>query len=103
MNESRAIGIRVDKDWIEKIEELSKEENLDRSSAMRLLLKEGYENLMKKKAMQEYKSGKITISKAAEKANCTIWEIEQYMIQKGFRSQYSIEDLKEETRKQHKK
>lgn len=54
---------------------------------------------VQKKVAQNYVSGKITISKAAEKAGLTIWEMQQYLICNGFKSQYSIEDLKNETQK----
>ena len=98
MNESssQAIGIRLDNGLLNRIESLSKEESLDRSSAIRLLLEEGYSNYMKKKAAEEFKSGKITFSRAAEKAGLTLWEMEQFLVINGFKSQYSIEDLEQE-------
>jgi len=96
MRESQAIGIRLENKFLNKIETLGKEENLDRSTTMRLLLEEGYSSRMKKKAAKDYMSGKITISSAAEKARLTIWEMEQFLILNGFKSQYSIQDLKEE-------
>ena len=99
MHESQAIGVRLDNEFRKKLENLCKEEHLDRSTAMRILLEEGYQNYMKRKASEHYLSGKTTISKAAEKAGLTIWEMEQYLVSKGFKSQYSIEDLKEEIKK----
>ena len=97
MNErAEAIGIRLDNKMRSKIETVSKEERLDRSMAIRLLLDEGYNSYAKRKAAEEYKSGKTTISKAAQKAGFTIWEMEQYLTSQGFKSQYSTEDLKEE-------
>ena len=96
MNESTAIGIRLEKDLLRRVEFLGKEEHLDRSTILRILLEEGYEDYIKKKAAKEYKAGKITISGAAAKANITIWEMEQYLVSEGFKSQYSAEDLKKE-------
>ncbi|MFH1752202.1 MAG: UPF0175 family protein [archaeon] len=52
-----------------------------------------------KKAVEDYKTGKITISKAAKKANLTVWEMEKYLIKQGFKSQYSTQDLLEKMRK----
>jgi len=51
-----------------------------------------------KKAAQEYIQGKITISEAAHKAEITIWEMEQYLAEEGYKSSYSIEDLDKEIR-----
>lgn len=96
MAELQAIGVRLDKLFLKKVEALSREEHLDRSTALRVLMEEGYMNFTRKKAAQLYKEGKITISKAAEKAGITVWEMEQFLTSQGFKSQYSIEDLKEE-------
>ncbi|MBU2477281.1 UPF0175 family protein [Candidatus Micrarchaeota archaeon] len=103
MSESQAIGIRLDTEFLSKIENLSKAESLDRSTAMRLLMEEGYKEYMKKKAAENYLAGKFTISKAAENAGITIWEMEEFLLKKGFKSQYSVEDLKEELEKIRKK
>jgi len=94
----QAIGLRLDTKMMDRIEEVSRDEHLDRSTAMRILLEEGIQCRMKRKAAEEYKAGKTTISKAAEKAGLTIWEMEQFLLSHGFKSQYSLEDLKEETR-----
>ena len=96
MSESQAIGIRLENELLNKISKISKEEKLDRSTIMRILLEEGYKTHIKKKVLEEYKGGKITISKAAEKIGITVWETEQELIKQGFKSEYSIEDLKEE-------
>jgi len=93
---SEAIGIRLNQDFLKKIERLSKEEILDRSSTIRKLIHIGYQNFIKKKAAQDYTKGKITISKAAEIAETTIWEIEQYLVENGYKSSYSIEDINKE-------
>lgn len=93
---SEAIGIRLDDDFLKKIEKLSKDEVTDRSTTIRRLLKVGYENTIKQKAAENYIKGKITLSKAAELSELTIWEMEKYLVEKGYKSDYSIEDLKEE-------
>ena len=95
---SEAIGIRLDKDFLKKIEKLSKEELLDRSSTIRKLVHVGYQDTIKKKAAQEYMQGKITMSEAAHRAEITIFDMEQYLVEQGYKSSYSIEDLKREMR-----
>jgi len=93
---SEAIGIRLDQDFLEKIERLSKEETLDRSSTIRKLILEGYQTFIKRKSAKDYIKGKITISEAAHLAEITVWEMEQYLVEEGYRSSYSIEDLNRE-------
>lgn len=55
-------------------------------------------NPVVKKAVEDYLAGRTTISGAAKKAGITIWEMEQYLVSEGYRSQYSAEDLQEEFR-----
>lgn len=50
----------------------------------------------KKNAAEEYKKGLITMSEAAKRADLTLWEMEQYLISQGYKSEYSILDLEEE-------
>ena len=95
---TEAIGVRFDNDMLKKIERLSKDEVLDRSTTIRKLVTLGYLNLIKKKAAQEYMQEKITISEAANKAEITIWDMEQYLVEQGFKSSYSIEDMEQELR-----
>lgn len=45
---------------------------------------------------EEYIRGKITLSEAASQTEITIWDMEQYLIENGYKSSYSIEDLDKE-------
>lgn len=92
----KPIGIRLDEDFLKKVERLSEEENLGRSTVLRKLLEKGYKAYMKKKAAEKYKEGSITLSKAAKLANVTLWSFEQYLVQHGYKSDYSIKDLERE-------
>ena len=47
-------------------------------------------------AAQLYKEGKITFSEAAHRANLTLWDMQHYLIDTGFRSEYSLDDLQKE-------
>lgn len=89
------IAIRIEGDFLKKIENLG-EEDEDRSTIIRKLIRNGYKEMLKEKAAKAYKEGKITISKAAQMAELTIYDMEQYLVEKGFVSGYSIEDLERE-------
>ena len=56
-----------------------------------------------RKVSELYKSGKVTLSKAAHDADVTLWELEQYLVRHGYKSQYSVEDLNEELKQISKK
>ena len=48
------------------------------------------------KTAQDYMKGLVTLSEAADQAGITLWEMESFLIQQGFKSEYSIEDLDKE-------
>lgn len=93
---AKSVGIRMDEDLLKKLDRISEEENLDRSTLVRKLLGKGYESFLKERAAEKYKRGEITLSKAAEEANITLWEMEEFLIKSGYISKYSIKDLKQE-------
>ena len=85
-----AIGIRIEDNFLNIIDKLSKEESLDRSIMLRRLLNLGYSDFMKQKAKEKYLVGQITISQAAKMSNLTIWEMQKYLTEEGYKSEYSI-------------
>ena len=93
---NQAIGIRLPEDILKAIQELSEEELEDRSTIIRKLVLIGYKNFIKKKAADDYIKERITISEAAHYAKITVWEMEKYLIEQGYFSSYSIEDLERE-------
>jgi len=90
------VAIRMESKFLKRIDNLGKEEALDRSTILRKLIKKGYKELIREKVAQMYMSGKITLSEAASHAGLTLWEMEHYLVDHGFRSEYSIEDLEKE-------
>ncbi len=93
---SGAIGIRFDDIFLKKIEKLSKEDISDRSTTIRKLAHLGYKDLVKKKAAEKYMQGKITMSEAAHMAELTMLEMEHLLVELGYKSDYSVEDLNKE-------
>ncbi len=91
-----AIAVRVKAELLEKIDELSREDSEDRSTMIRKLIVSGYKELLKEKASKLYMEGRITLSEAANRAGLTLMEMEHYLVDRGFKSQYSIDDLERE-------
>ncbi len=92
----KPIGIRLPKEVLKQIEELGKDEMDDRSTVIRKLVMIGYKDVVRRKAAEKYMEGRITISEAARLAGMTVWEMEKYLVERGFKSDYSIEDLQKE-------
>lgn len=93
-----AVGIRLPDDLVERIDELAREEGDDRSTTVRKLLRRGYQEVVRERAAQAYREGRLTLSGAAEAAGLTLWEMQQHLVEKGYRSTYSLDDLEQELR-----
>ncbi|MFP4050708.1 MAG: UPF0175 family protein [Thermoplasmata archaeon] len=91
-----SIGVRLDEEFIKKLESIGEDEKLDRSTIIRKLLEKGYREYLKEKAAEKYRSEEVTISKAAEIAETTIWDMERYLVENGYVSEYSAKDLMDE-------
>ncbi len=93
---NRPLGIRLDRSLLQRVDQMGKEELVDRSTIIRNLVNIGYKEMIKSKAAEKYVKGKITLSEAARQAELSIFEMEKYLVGQGFKSQYSMKDLKEE-------
>ncbi|HLC68781.1 MAG TPA: UPF0175 family protein [Candidatus Bilamarchaeaceae archaeon] len=93
MYENIPVGIRISKSMLKQLAELEKEEGMDRSTATRQLLALGLKEYLKQKAVQLYRTGKVTFSRAAKIAKVSVWEFQRILIEAGVTSGYSIEDL----------
>jgi predicted HTH domain antitoxin len=88
-----SIGVRVPRDMLSRIEKLSQEEHEDRSTTIRKLVMIGYASVMREKAARKYLKGDITLSEAAHRAGLSLWDMEKYLVEHGFKSDYSVRDL----------
>jgi len=82
------------KDVLKYVEEQDRRENVDRSVMIRRFMEKGIEEFRKEKAAALYVEGKTSISGAAEIARLTIPEMVQFLVDKGYRSKYSLEDFR---------
>ena len=73
-SENRHLTGRVSKSQIDKLERISKEEKIDRSSVLRKVLDIGLDEYNKRKAVEEYRRGKLSVGKASELAGISIAE-----------------------------
>jgi predicted HTH domain antitoxin len=88
------VGVRLPKKVLEYIDREAERESVDRSVIIRRLVERGAAELEKEKAAKLYMEGKVSISGAADAAKLTIPEMVDYLVCKGFRSDYSLEDFR---------
>ena len=74
---------RVNRRQIEVLDKISKEEQIDRSAALRKILDIGLQEYMKRKAVENYRRGKISIGKASEEAGLSIAEFYKILSDEG--------------------
>lgn len=68
------ISARVPDDLEEELEAYLEAERLDRSTAVRKLLAEGLEEWRRERALERLAAGEVTLSRAAEIADVSVWE-----------------------------
>ena len=68
------ISTRVPEDLEAELEAYLDEERLDRSTAVRKLLSEGLEAWRRERALERFADGEISLIKAAELADLSVWE-----------------------------
>lgn len=94
MAETRFFGARIEPREFGIIEKVAKEENVDRTSAIKILIDKGWKELRLEKALEDYRDGKISIDKAARIAGLTVHEMMDEAAAKGIRTEESIADLR---------
>ncbi|WP_135304233.1 UPF0175 family protein [Haloarcula amylovorans] len=71
------ISARVPDDLEAELEEYLEAENIERSTAVRKLLTEGLGEWRRERALSLLDEGRVTLSRAAEIADTTVWEFRQ--------------------------
>ncbi len=89
-------AIRLPKEIERAIEERTKEEKIDKSTAMKQFLAIGIKEYKKQKAVELYRVGKVSLSEAAKIADVNIYVMIDLLVTAGIKSDYSLEDMKKE-------
>lgn len=87
------ITARVPDDIYERIEMIRKEEQLDRSTAIKRLLERGIEDWQLETAVRQYQDGAISIGRAADLAGLSIWRFLDVLDDRGIEANYTEADL----------
>ncbi len=77
------------------IDEIAKQEGMDRSTIMRRFLSNAVREWVTEKSLKDYGEGKITLWQVAEKCNISLWEAVSEVKERTIHVPYGPEDLKE--------
>lgn len=92
---SKAVTARLGKELVKEIQEIAREESIDRSSAIRRLIKMGLKEYKTEKALNLYRDGKVTLWRAAELAGDSLREMMDTIKARDIPYQYDVEALEE--------
>lgn len=87
------VTARVSKDLYEKIERIQEEEQTDRSTAVKRLLERGVGDWQIETAVRRYREGSVSIGRAAEIADVSIWRFMDILSERGVEMNYAESDL----------
>jgi len=93
---SQVISARLSKDRVKLVEEIAHEEKVDKSTILDRALEQYTREWALKKALELYRNGTITLSRAAEIAGLSIWEIIDALEKRKIVLQYDAEDFEED-------
>ena len=77
------VSARIPREMEEEVEAVMGEEHLEKSAALRKLLHLGIENYRRDRALRLLSERKVTLSKAAQVAKITIWEMLDLVRERG--------------------
>lgn len=69
------VSARIPRDMEQEVEQLMREERLERSAAIRKLLHLGLDRYRQERALRLLSEGTVTFSRAAEIARLSLWEL----------------------------
>ena len=72
-----AVSTRISRDTKALVEELMREERIDRSAALRKLLHMGADEYRRRRALEALAAGTVSFGEAAEMAGLTLWEFRE--------------------------
>ncbi len=90
------ITLRMEKRLRQQLDELSKQEDRDRSEIVRELLQAGLREKKLAHALELYKEGRITLWKAARTAGVSLWRMIDLLRERKIELQYSLQELRQD-------
>jgi len=103
VKKSRLISTRLEEEDAKVLEEIAKEENVDKATLIRKWILSKITEHRLEKAAEKYRKGLISVEEAAKMANTTIWKFIEYIREKNiwppFQSKEELEKELEQTKK----
>ena len=90
------VSARLPQERVSQIEEIAREEKVDKSTVLDRALEHYIREWKLQKAIESYAEGSATLTRAAETAGLTVWEMIDVLAKRNIQPQYDAEDLEED-------
>jgi predicted HTH domain antitoxin len=91
---TEVVSTRITDDMAKDLEEIEKDEKSDRATVVRKLLSKAITDWKLQKALMLYRGGKVSLRKAAQIANISLWEMMEIVKEQKVPLQYDYEDFR---------
>ncbi len=103
MKKSRLVSTRLEEEEAKMLEEIAREENIDKATLIRKWILSSITEHRLGKAAEKYQRGLISIEEAAKMANASLWKFIEYIREKNIwpptQTKEELEKELEETKK----
>jgi predicted HTH domain antitoxin len=89
-----SLSTRLAREEARKIDELAGELGLDRGSLLKQLIRKGYKDIQTERALDAYRHGTITLSRAAEISGLSLRDIFLRLPEESIELNYDLRELK---------
>jgi predicted HTH domain antitoxin len=96
MRKEQAVASRLPLELLRDLEMIEAQEQADRSTVVRKLLKKAVGDWKREHYARLYGEGKISLAKAARDAGVSLWEMMDYVRQRKITAQYDLDELRKD-------
>jgi len=92
----KVMSARLPKEKVDLIEEIAREEKVDKSTVLDRALDHYIREWKLQRAIASYEDGAATLPRVAEIAGLSVWEMIDVLAKRKTEPQYDVEDLEED-------
>ncbi|MEI8138990.1 MAG: UPF0175 family protein [bacterium] len=90
------LSLRLNADEVKLLDQAAAQDGLDRSSLLKRLLRRGYADYRCETACAAYRRGEVTLSRAAEMADMSLYDLLTRFPENGLQLNLTADDLRRE-------
>jgi predicted HTH domain antitoxin len=92
MTKKEFLGLRVEPEVLAMVNEVAREEQVDKTKAIKILVQIGWREMRLEKALEGHRRGEISLDKAAELTGLNVAQIMEEAARHGIKSDETLEE-----------